>query len=178
MSQIIEAAERTGKRNYCENILLEFAFPFLSILQSLENMTCVRFTNPAVFLNLQRMLLRQIIVGFVALAILAQQGSKTFILLDYLVNKKYVATVLCENRDRPLLHCNGKCHLKKEFKKDDAKQGSEKQNSNIKNEISHWENHSSSPLRLTRFSKTISIAPGIVHAFYSAPLSAPFHPPC
>lgn len=35
----------------------------------------------------------------------------------YELNKKYVATKLCENRDKPKMHCNGKCYLKKQLKK-------------------------------------------------------------
>ncbi|HHH54434.1 MAG TPA: hypothetical protein ENK91_12305 [Bacteroidetes bacterium] len=32
------------------------------------------------------------------------------------MHKKYYAEVLCENKDKPMMHCNGKCHLKKEIK--------------------------------------------------------------
>lgn len=36
-------------------------------------------------------------------------------LLDYVVHYHYIATQLCENRDKPELLCNGKCYLKKEL---------------------------------------------------------------
>ena len=43
-----------------------------------------------------------------------------FILLNpvihYVLHKKYYAEVLCQNKDKPMMHCNGKCHLKKEIK--------------------------------------------------------------
>ncbi len=150
-----------------------------SLFQSCENMICIRIMNLVAGIHLQEMFLsRQIIVCLIALAILTQQGSKTFILLDYLSNKKYVTSVLCENRDRPLLHCNGKCYLKKEFKKNDKQQGNEKQSNNLKDEINCWEQHSLSSFNLQPFSQTISSASGINQGYYSAPLSAPFHPPC
>lgn len=38
-------------------------------------------------------------------------------ILEYYANYEYVATVLCKNRDRPALACNGKCYLQKEMKK-------------------------------------------------------------
>ncbi len=38
-------------------------------------------------------------------------------LADYIINYKYISQELCENKDKPLMHCNGKCHLKKEIKK-------------------------------------------------------------
>lgn len=37
-------------------------------------------------------------------------------LIEYNVNKEYIASVLCENRDKPELACNGKCYLNKKLK--------------------------------------------------------------
>ena len=45
-------------------------------------------------------------------------------LLNYSFNKKQIVSRYCENKDKPQLHCEGKCHLKKELKKaskEDAK---------------------------------------------------------
>lgn len=33
----------------------------------------------------------------------------------YVVNYDYISKVLCINRDRPKMHCNGKCFLKKQM---------------------------------------------------------------
>ena len=33
----------------------------------------------------------------------------------YLANYEYVAEVLCVNKDKPKLNCNGKCYLKKQL---------------------------------------------------------------
>ncbi len=41
----------------------------------------------------------------------------------YEVNKNYVATVLCENRDKPELNCCGKCFVKKQLNKVDRNTG-------------------------------------------------------
>lgn len=32
------------------------------------------------------------------------------------LNRDYIARVLCVNRDKPQMHCNGKCHLAKQLK--------------------------------------------------------------
>lgn len=40
-----------------------------------------------------------------------------FPFLDYVLNYHYIATELCENKNKPELECNGKCHLKKELAK-------------------------------------------------------------
>jgi hypothetical protein len=37
--------------------------------------------------------------------------------VNYQVNYKYISTVLCENKTKPVLKCHGKCHLQKELKK-------------------------------------------------------------
>ena len=34
-------------------------------------------------------------------------------IIEYEMNKEYIASVLCENRARPVKSCNGKCYLQK-----------------------------------------------------------------
>ena len=41
---------------------------------------------------------------------------KVGISINYLVQYKYYVEVLCENKNKPELKCNGKCHLAKELK--------------------------------------------------------------
>ncbi|MBX9808301.1 MAG: hypothetical protein K2X95_10950, partial [Flavobacteriaceae bacterium] len=40
-----------------------------------------------------------------------------FPVIDYIVNYEYISKVLCVNKDKPKMHCNGKCHLMKELAK-------------------------------------------------------------
>ncbi len=42
--------------------------------------------------------------------------------MEYALNYEYISTVLCENKDKPEMHCNGKCHLMKEVKKQKTKE--------------------------------------------------------
>ena len=37
--------------------------------------------------------------------------------IGYQINKAYIAEALCENRDKPQMHCDGKCYLSKQLKK-------------------------------------------------------------
>lgn len=37
---------------------------------------------------------------------------------NYWMNRDYIAAVLCENKDKPELECEGKCHLLKEINKE------------------------------------------------------------
>jgi hypothetical protein len=49
------------------------------------------------------------------LLLLIQVFSKWLAVIDYAVNKEYIAKNLCENRNKPTLHCNGKCQLMKKM---------------------------------------------------------------
>ena len=53
-----------------------------------------------------------------------------FPILKYNANKGYIANVLCENKSKPSLHCDGKCYLKKELQKS-AKEQNNKSSSSV-----------------------------------------------
>lgn len=55
---------------------------------------------------------------------LVQSSSKVLLWVGYELNKKYIIENLCENRSKPQMHCNGKCHLAKEFSKEEKKEKS------------------------------------------------------
>ncbi len=48
-----------------------------------------------------------------AVVISAQAFFNVGVVGYWLANRAYIAANLCENRDKPLKHCNGKCYLKK-----------------------------------------------------------------
>lgn len=76
------------------------------------------------------------IVCFVLVSVfLLQSLGKTIVVADYQINKEYIAKVLCVNKSKPKMHCNGKCHLKKELNKADKKEKSPANPLNEKNEI-------------------------------------------
>lgn len=63
-----------------------------------------------------------------------------FPVVEYLVNYTTIVTELCENKDKPQLQCNGKCHLAKQLAKSaetDSKKDSPKQDSK-KTEAPVW----------------------------------------
>ncbi|WP_240034588.1 hypothetical protein [Flavobacterium silvisoli] len=41
-----------------------------------------------------------------------------FPVVDYIVNYDYISKVLCVNKAKPEMHCNGKCHLMKQLAKE------------------------------------------------------------
>jgi hypothetical protein len=77
------------------------------------------------------------IFAFILLAAFALQSfNNTFIVFSFYINQKKIAATLCENRYRPMLHCDGKCQLAKKIKQEENRnsQQSEKKPEN-NNEI-------------------------------------------
>lgn len=54
-------------------------------------------------------------------AFLLHSASRMIVYFNYWLNQDFIAQNLCENREKPQLECNGKCHLKKELDKDDER---------------------------------------------------------
>ena len=58
-------------------------------------------------------------VSILILLVITQTFSKWMMIFQYEANKDYIATVLCENKSRPQLHCNGKCKLMEKMQADE-----------------------------------------------------------
>jgi hypothetical protein len=61
-------------------------------------------------------------------AVLAQSATKLIIFSNYIINVKSITLNFCENKNKPKMKCNGKCHLKKQLQEQDKKEGSSKNN--------------------------------------------------
>ena len=81
------------------------------------------------------LLYRQLAALIFLAAFLAQTFSKAFDIADYYSNKvKYAAN--CENKSRPMMHCNGQCQLMKKLKeKEDKEQKNPQRKYEQRNEI-------------------------------------------
>ena len=57
--------------------------------------------------------------------------------LEYVINYDYIVKELCENKEKPALKCNGKCHLAKQLAKaaEEEKSTSSDKKQNVKQEI-------------------------------------------
>lgn len=47
--------------------------------------------------------------------------SRVVIVFGFYANQKVIAATLCENRNKPALKCEGKCHLTKQLKAEEKK---------------------------------------------------------
>jgi hypothetical protein len=95
--------------------------------------------------------------------------------VHYQLNKAEITDKYCVNKDKPQMHCCGKCHLKKALAQDDEKQKSPAV-PDIKNDIQLF----GSPVTIHIYSNTdkgIKITtPYITGYSYNEPVGI-FHPP-
>ncbi|MFD0793300.1 hypothetical protein ACFQZX_06695 [Mucilaginibacter litoreus] len=61
-------------------------------------------------------MLQRITAYLLIVAMVSANFSRFFIYAGFELNRNYIATKLCENRDKPQLHCNGKCYFMKKLK--------------------------------------------------------------
>ncbi len=66
--------------------------------------------------------LTRIISILLLLGILLQSFAKLIIYANYELNKETITQLFCENKSKPKMHCNGKCHLMKQMKAQDKKE--------------------------------------------------------
>ena len=70
-------------------------------------------------------MLNRVTATVLLVALLSANFSRLFVYAGFELNKKYIATQLCENIDKPWLHCDGHCYFMKK-----VKQAQEKEKSN------------------------------------------------
>jgi len=73
--------------------------------------------------------LKKIFAFILILAIAAQTFNQLTIVIDYYTNRAVYAKN-CENKAKPMLHCNGRCQMMKKLKQEENK---DKQNPDRKN---------------------------------------------
>lgn len=117
-----------------------------------------------------------ILVFATLLPTVSQWGTVAY----YHANKDYIARVLCENRDKPELHCDGHCYLAKRLKAQQDKQDKETtervQNTPV---VQLFCDSNQAFLFHPVITELLSSATsGYVVPAYMAPVTSFFHPPC
>lgn len=67
---------------------------------------------------------RTILAHILIFTTLAANLSQLFVYAGFELNQNYIASELCINRDKPQLHCNGKCYLMRKLKQAEQKEKS------------------------------------------------------
>jgi hypothetical protein len=120
--------------------------------------------------------LRKITFILIIAATLYQSISKLLILASYEINKEYIAKNLCENKDKSKMHCNGKCHLRKQLNKE-----SKKDNTTLPHLKNKFENQFFSEKKLFDFNSILTkkLQPADLYSIsdYNQHLLSIYHPP-
>ncbi|AUD01158.1 hypothetical protein [Spirosoma pollinicola] len=97
----------------------------------------------------------------------------------YHVNKDYIARVLCENRDKPQLHCDGKCYLAKQLKAQQDRQDKETTERVQNTPLLQLFCQANLPFQFRSVLTVLASVEFSAYTFpsYVAPMSGPFHPP-
>lgn len=100
--------------------------------------------------------------------------------LEYVVNYEYISKVLCINRDKPKMHCNGKCHLMQELAKaSDAEKpiSSDKKGTSQILEVLFFEEINSFTIIPIQFGTKEKINHSYSNLYFYLNSSSVFHPP-
>jgi hypothetical protein len=74
-------------------------------------------------------MLQRITAYLLIFSLITVNFSRFFIFAGFELNRNYIATKLCENRNKPWLHCDGKCYFAKKVKQAEDKQASDERQS-------------------------------------------------
>ena len=100
--------------------------------------------------------------------------------VDYIVNYEYISKVLCVNKAKPMMHCNGKCHLMKELAKaaetENSKSSDKKQNMPIQ-EVLFFKEIKSFSIVSFSFSTESKINSSYLELYSYLNTNSVFHPP-
>lgn len=100
--------------------------------------------------------------------------------VDYIVNYEYISKVLCVNKAKPMMHCNGKCHLMKELAKaaetENSKSSDKKQNTPIQ-EVLFFKEIKSFSIVSFSFSTESKINSSYLELYSYLNTNSVFHPP-
>jgi hypothetical protein len=120
--------------------------------------------------------LKRIVSILLLFALAFECFSELGILAYYQLNRDYIARMLCVNRDKPMMHCNGHCYLNKQLKENRQRENHGAADVQLKAELALFcstEQHFSLLIpagRITCFSRYLFKA-------YASPVAAVFHPP-
>ena len=67
---------------------------------------------------------KTILAHILILTSLAANFSQVFVYAGFEMNENYIVSKLCVNRDKPEMHCNGKCYLMRKLKQAEQKEKS------------------------------------------------------
>ena len=99
---------------------------------------------------------------------------------EYIVNYEYISKVLCVNKDKPKLACNGKCHLMKELAKASENEkpiSSDKKIAFHENEVLFFQIIEQVQIEPIFYNATQNVNSNYSNLYFLSVSSSVFHPP-
>lgn len=98
--------------------------------------------------------------------------------LEYVLNYNYIAAELCENRAKPEMKCNGKCHLMKQLAKASEGEKPESQKKQLHSETEVLFCNAFPDFSFRQFNNSVNSAADTYSNLYNHSAASPcFHPP-
>lgn len=121
-------------------------------------------------------LLQKLLAILLLFALSVQGTSQLTVLAGYELHKSYIAQVLCVNRDKPAMHCDGKCYLMKKLRQDQQRKDS--QSGNVANRLDVVLYCPEASLLLSpSLQSALFVFSPVITAGYLSPSFGFFHPP-
>jgi GMP synthase PP-ATPase subunit len=70
-------------------------------------------------------MVRSFVAYLLIFTLIGSNFSRFFIYAGFELNRNYISSKLCVNRDKPWLHCNGKCYFMKKIKQAEDREKSQ-----------------------------------------------------
>ncbi|RQP18770.1 hypothetical protein [Parapedobacter defluvii] len=67
-------------------------------------------------------MVHRLLVLLLICSLFAENVSRMLITAAFELNRPYIAEYLCINKDKPMLHCDGKCYLARKLKEAEEKE--------------------------------------------------------
>jgi len=100
--------------------------------------------------------------------------------IDYIINYEYISKVLCVNKDKPKMHCNGKCHLMKELAKASENEkpiSSDKKMASQESEVLFFEEIKSFKITVIYYEEKQKLNSNYSNLYYCLNSTSVFRPP-
>jgi hypothetical protein len=118
-----------------------------------------------------------ILVPVLLLVLLAQTFSKWVVVVEYRLNKNFIAQNLCINKAKPKLHCNGKCQMMKRLAVEEEQNTSGNNTAKIRIQDFVFTDEMPRPVLPSLVYIQLSYNEELAIVKYSSPVASVFHPP-
>lgn len=123
--------------------------------------------------------MKLVLVPILLILMLTQTFSKWVLVMEYNINREFIAKNLCINKTKPKMHCNGKCQMMKRLADEEKQNSSNNTNSPTKIKLQDV-------VFVDQINKQLfPLLPFVLTTYnteqpvlkYNSPVSSIFHPP-